>query len=155
MNRKNILFILCLLGISFTVCSQTFAGKERIKALKMAFITERLQLSAEEAQKFWPIYNEYDENTHQLRNVALQNLKNNFRESMGNSIPENEARKLLDEMETIEAKLFEQRKKLTADLKKVLPAKKIILLKTVEDDFNQQLLEKLRERREKRFGIRN
>jgi hypothetical protein len=44
----------------------------RVEALKIAFITRKLDLSPEEAQKFWPIFNKYSEElkkTHQdLRN---------------------------------------------------------------------------------------
>lgn len=43
---------------------------EKIKALKIAFITQRLQLTPEEAQKFWPIYDQYD---NELRNIQLDN----------------------------------------------------------------------------------
>lgn len=151
---KPIKTLLTLLFLSAWMVShaQIPAGKDRIKALKVAFITEKLQLSPEEAQKFWPLYNAYDESAYELKHVALQNLKNNFKTGAANPPSENDARKMLDEMEAIEAKLFEQRKKFTSDLRKILPARKIILLKTVEDDFNQQLLERLRERRERRFG---
>ena len=34
--------------------------KERIKALYVAFITERVSITSDEAQKFWPVYNQYD-----------------------------------------------------------------------------------------------
>jgi hypothetical protein len=155
MKRKIILLTLLLSGTLSFSYAQNRDGKERIKALKVAFITERLQLSADEAQKFWPIYNAYDETLFQLRNVELQNIKNNFRNEASDGISENEAQKMLDNIETIEAKIYDTRKKLVADLRKIISAKKIILLKRVEDDFNQELLEKLRERREKRFGNKN
>ena len=35
-------------------------GKERIRAYKTAYITQELDLSSSEAEKFWPVYNEYD-----------------------------------------------------------------------------------------------
>ncbi|MFN5319693.1 MAG: hypothetical protein ACK5CY_12710 [Bacteroidia bacterium] len=34
--------------------------KERIRAERVAFLTERLDLTSDQAQKFWPIYNEHD-----------------------------------------------------------------------------------------------
>ncbi|MFN4285297.1 MAG: hypothetical protein ACK4E8_04960 [Lacibacter sp.] len=40
--------------------------EERIKALEVAFISRKLQLSTEEAQKFWPVYNEYKRDMQQL-----------------------------------------------------------------------------------------
>ena len=33
---------------------------EKIQSLKIAFITQKLELTADEAQKFWPVYNRYE-----------------------------------------------------------------------------------------------
>jgi len=47
--------------------SNLFAQKfEKVKALKTAFITDRLDLSSDEAEKFWPVYNQYEKELHQL-----------------------------------------------------------------------------------------
>lgn len=41
--------------------------QERMQALKIAFITKALNLTSDEAQKFWPIYNAYDEEIKKAR----------------------------------------------------------------------------------------
>lgn len=41
--------------------------KERIQALYVAFITQRLSLTSEDAQKFWPVYNQYDNDIQNVR----------------------------------------------------------------------------------------
>ena len=46
--------------ISFSILSFSQGNRDKIKTLKIAFITEKLDLSEQEAQKFWPIYNKYD-----------------------------------------------------------------------------------------------
>ena len=46
-----------------------------------------------------------------------------------------------------EREKFELRKQLVNDLKKVLPAKKILRLQWTEDQFNRRLLEEMRKRR--------
>lgn len=55
--------------------------EERIKALEVAFISRKLQLNAEEAQKFWPVYNEYKRDmlqvTQQLRNNPTRDVVDN------------------------------------------------------------------------------
>ena len=38
-----------------------------MQALKIAFITQRLDLTSAEAEKFWPIYNEYEVEINNLR----------------------------------------------------------------------------------------
>ena len=56
---KRLLLIL-ILTLSFNSFAQEKDRHERIKALKIAFITERLQFTEIEAQKFWPIYNAFE-----------------------------------------------------------------------------------------------
>jgi hypothetical protein len=55
--KKLILFLLVFAGISYICAAQP--PKERIKALKVAYITKELNLTSSEAEKFWPVYNEY------------------------------------------------------------------------------------------------
>ena len=62
-------------------------------------------------------------------------------------LSEKEANSLLAQMETIEESLFALRKKFIKDLQGILPARKIIILKKAEDDFNRQLLKQMRDKR--------
>ena len=54
--KKFVLITLLAFG-SFWVTAQR---GEKIQALKIAFITQKLGLSAEEAQRFWPVYGQYE-----------------------------------------------------------------------------------------------
>lgn len=129
------------------ICLNTFAQNperlERIKALKVAFITEQLSLTENEAQKFWPIFNKYEE--------AVNNIRRESRADRAEfdfaSLSDADANKLLDAMMNSEREKFELRKQLVNDLKKVLPAKKILRLQWTEDQFNRRLLEEMRKRR--------
>ncbi len=130
--------------------------RDRIKALKVAFITERLSLTSDEAQKFWPIYNVHDDRIFELRKVELSRIKKEIRYSNLDSITEKKAVETLNRITEIETLIFEEEQKLVQGLSKILPAKKIILLKKAEDDFNRELLKKLRERRSQQpFRERN
>lgn len=40
--------------------------EEKIQALEVAFISRKLELTTEEAQKFWPVYNEYKRDMRQV-----------------------------------------------------------------------------------------
>ena len=55
--KKILLLLVVLMSIGYISNAQP--PKERIKALKVAYITKELNLSATEAEKFWPVYNEY------------------------------------------------------------------------------------------------
>jgi hypothetical protein len=69
---KRLLLFICF-SVSFLL-SMAQNG-ERLEALKIAYITKRLDLSPEEAQKFWPIYNQYAEELKQTRKDAIRNNK--------------------------------------------------------------------------------
>jgi len=50
-------------------------NKEKIKALKIAYFTDNLNLTEKEAQQFWPIYNSYDDKNHELRVKGKNKIK--------------------------------------------------------------------------------
>ncbi len=151
---KNIFILTILLFTCATLFAQP-ARQERIKSLKVAFISEKLALTSKEAQQFWPIYNTYDDNIYQLKNVELKKIKNELQFKGINQMSEKEARSVLSRIEKIEESIYQERKTLVSQLLGVISAKKIILLKKVEDDFNRELLKRLRERRMQRFKNRN
>ena len=74
--------ILIILLVAFTtVANAQRPNKEKVKALKIAHITERVALSTKEAQAFWPVYNTYESNMEDIRRQErklLENLKNNY-----------------------------------------------------------------------------
>ncbi len=138
---KNLIIIL-LLSISLTGFSQDQDKHERIKALKVAFLTEKLELTKTEAQQFWPIYNAFDIQEHQLRKEKYS--KRN--ETDVASLSEQEAKNMIDDMISSEKKKYEFKENFIKDLQKVLPAKKIIKLKIAEDEFNKKMFEEYKKR---------
>ena len=143
---KKITLTLLFIAIVMNAFSQGKEKRQRIKSLKIAFITEKLELTETEAQKFWPIYNAHESNNHALRQQSRQNRKNADLESMS----EADARSMIDKMLVLEQKRLELRKQFTIDLMTVIPAKKVILLKISEDDFNKRMFNEMRKRKGKR-----
>lgn len=121
---------------------------EKIKTQKVAFITEKLDLTTQEAQNFWPIYNAYEDKMHQLRRSDMKQIRVRMKDR---NLSESDAQKVLNDYMTLEEKMHDAKKELVKDLKKVIPAKKIINLKAAEDAFNRKLMETLRENRQKRM----
>lgn len=139
--------------MSLSVWSQQPSG-ERIKAMKVAHITKKLDLSSKEAQQFWPVYNAFDAKVTKLRNNDMQSIKREMRQSAG-KLSESQAETLLNRLMKVENDMHEARIVLVNDLKKVISSEKIIRLKAAEDEFNQMLLQKLKELRERRQQRRN
>lgn len=129
--------------VTFQGFSQDNDRRERIKALKVAYITEQLELSKTEAEKFWPIYNSFENEEVMQRKLAREKRK-----SISDDITESEAKSLLNDMIVYES----ERQKLKVDfiesLIKILPAKKIVKLKIAEDEFNKKIFEEYKKRRE-------
>lgn len=129
--------------ISFSLISFSQQNRDKIKTLKIAFITEKLDLSEKEAQQFWPIYNAFEDEQYQIRRNSFQGRnKINFE-----TLTEKEASLLLKEMRSVETKRHALKTKFIDDLTKILPAKKIIMLDKVEDDFKHKMFEEYRRRR--------
>lgn len=138
MMMKNIVTII-LLAVTFTFQAQNDEKREKIKALKTAFITTELSLSSEESAKFWPIYNAFDDKQFELRHNKMKSLVNKLKNSI-DTMSEKEALIVLNQLEDYDDELLENRKKLVSSLKQVISPIKILKLKKAEDDFNRTLL---------------
>ena len=118
---------------------------EKLEAIKIGFITERLSLSSEEAKVFWPVYNKFTDELKKLR----QNTKSKLADEMTEmpTMTDAEAEKVLGEMvnfKILEADLI---KKYASEFKKVLPVKKVVLLFKTENDFKREILKQLANRK--------
>lgn len=118
-------------------------GAERVQALKVAFITKALSLTPDEAEKFWPIYNEYSDKRDVVRKQLQENRKK-VKEQSETLTPE-ELMKLADEEMSLRQQDLDLQKEMHEKLKKVLPAKKLALLYVAEEDFKKELLKMLTE----------
>lgn len=141
---KNLLLICLFLFTGLHLSAQDKDGhRERIKALKTAYITEGLSLSSKDAQKFWPIYNEFEEkrrNLYRREHADIDDLQ---------CISEEKAENMLQEYVNIEREDYLLQKKFFSDLRSIFTAKQIIQLKKVEDEFNRKLIKEYRERHSK------
>lgn len=139
---KKLLFILFLLTVG--VYGQ---GKhERIKALKTTYITEKLSLTSAEAEKFWPVYNNYDEKFYEIRKKERNDIYKKLKNDLV-SLSEAEANTLIDQSLSLEKESLELRTEMIAELRKAISPKKIIILKKAEDDFKRELLDRYRHQR--------
>ena len=148
MKMKNILPILLFL-ISFSFYAQNNKDddkREKVKAYKVSFLTTELELTSTEAEKFWPIYNAYDDKQFELRHDKMKTLMRKLDDDNLNSLSEKDAAALLSQMESTDKELYLLRDKYNTSLKKILTAKKILKLKKSEDDFNRKLLKQYRDK---------
>ncbi|WP_405576775.1 sensor of ECF-type sigma factor [Winogradskyella sp. Asnod2-B02-A] len=138
---KTISLFILTLFISASVFAQR-PDREKIKALKIAHITEQLDLTETEAQKFWPIYNANEDAKSKLRESSMNRRK----EQPIEELTESEAKSLLLDMEKAEKQKVALESKLLNQLFEILPAKKIIKLYQAERSFKQKMFEEYKKR---------
>ncbi|MGO4904337.1 sensor of ECF-type sigma factor [Flavobacterium sp. W20_MBD1_R3] len=152
MNIKKLLPILLLL-LSFNFYGQhenMKEKKEQIKALKISFLTAELDLTTYEAEKFWPIYNLFDDKQFELRHQKMKSFMRRMNDGSLDQITEKEAKSFLVQIEETEEELFYLRKKFGQNLKGIFSSVKILKLKKAEEDFNRKLLQQYRNKGHKK-----
>ena len=131
------------------ICTQVVAQEtsknEKIEAMKVGFITNKLELSAKEAQLFWPLYNEYNQKIDKLRKTKksdFDDLKNK-----GENPTDKEISIFMDEVFATRQKELDLQKEYFDKYAKVLPLKKVALLYQAENQFKRELLRKIKEKK--------
>ncbi|WP_411767053.1 hypothetical protein [Winogradskyella sp. A3E31] len=142
---KNIILLIAIASFTFGFSQDRQGMRDKIKAQKIAFITDKLELTVEESKEFWPIYNRFEETTNNIKRNDLKPIKKKMKSS--EELSNAEADALLNQFIEAENEMHTAKVKMMNDLKKVISSEKIIRLKAAEDEFNRKLLERLREYR--------
>lgn len=125
---------------------------DNIRALKVVFITEQLELSPKEAEKFWPIYNLYSGKEFNLRFHETRKLRQQIQSSGGiNAISDSEADIILKKLIDIDNEIVATKSEMYQKLKPIISSKKLIKLQIAEVEFNKKVLEELRKKRLEKF----
>lgn len=123
-------------------------AREKIEAARIALITERLGLSPEQAEKFWPIYNEYDQKRRDLSR-DLQRARNQVDI---NNMTEEQSQNLMNMSLDIRERQFQLEKQYAQRLTNVITAQQLLSLKKAEDDFRRMILRRLEERKNQQLN---
>lgn len=116
-------------------------AREKIIAARIAYITEKLNLTPAEAEKFWPIYNEFDEKRKEIRTEAKQVRQN---PDPSRSAEENQKAALAQQHE-FRQKELNLEKDYSTRLLNVVSAQKVMSLPKAEKDFRTILLKKMQQ----------
>lgn len=119
----------------------------KYKAEKVSFLTTNLDLSPEEAQRFWPLYNQLDKEKAELQ-MKRKDLEQNVRDAE-ETISDDEIIKLTREFASSHEKEGALNKKYNEEFLKVLPPKKVLQLYKVEGEFRMYLFKKYRDQHKK------
>jgi len=143
--NKLIALTLCLFLSATTFSQREYSvdaeKMESIKAKKIAFITDELSLTPKQAEKFWPLYNEFTEsNKEQRRGKGKRNYnyKKKSEEDFKSMSDEQAAERLSEILQNEEEKL-QAKKEYVEKLKSVLDTKQILQLLRAERKFKRNI----------------
>ncbi|PPK92735.1 hypothetical protein LY01_02820 [Nonlabens xylanidelens] len=152
---KNLIIVLVLL-FSFMVKAQGPEGDrdrhsnkemhDKIKTLAIAHINKELDLTSEEAQKFWPLYNEVKDERDRLekeKKKLINKLEGEF-----DTMTEKQAVAYVNQMVTYDQKISATNLDYKHDeIINVIGAKRFLKLKKAELDFRRKMIREYKERR--------
>ncbi len=161
MTRNMIILLIICAGWlhSTQLHAQRDQGKdEKIQQIKIAFITEKMNLSPEEAQRFWPIYNKYDNKLALLKEQRRNNYK-------GNQVGDHNARRLDPDTMTdaeaqakytlylnIEKQKLDLTQQMITELEGSFSSKQILNYLIAEERFKRQVISKVKEKMKENRG---
>lgn len=143
MKKKYIIIMLMLFysNIFSQECKNYAQHKQKIEAEKVAYITEKLNFSVEEAQKFWPVYNQLEDKKEQFhkqkRALQLQYSQKS------KELSDTEIEKIIDNLMQINLKIEELKIEYHNQFKKIIGVKKAAQLYNFEIEFRKTLLRNL------------
>ena len=143
--RKSMIFR-AIVGITLIVLPMILVAQprkgpdhDRMESYRVAYFTRMLELTPEEAEVFWPLFNSFEEERKALRDslAAGGNLQ---------LLSDSEVEAYLEKSLSIEQSILDLKASFLGRLSKVMPIRKVALLSQVERRFKEELLNRLRER---------
>ena len=143
---KKLMIILFLATLGMNAQDRKF---EKIKAHKTAFITEKVNLTSAQAEKFWPIYNKHEQEVMALRKTQLEGFKT-LRNKNVDDLSEAKAKAMLLKHGQVKAQLTKKMVQLISLLEGVITPQQTIKLLMAEEGFKKRLLKRFRGRNQNR-----
>ncbi len=155
---KNYISILAFLILATGVTAQEHQGRKggekrkqksegrdsRMETKKIGYITEELELSAEEAQKFWPIYNEFQDEMRSLRAEAREKGRSD------KDFTDADAEIFLNTIFEKEQKKLDLKKMYFKKMETAISKAKIAKLFTIENIFRDKVYKSIKRRMKER-----
>ena len=121
--------------------------REKVEAHKIAFLTQKLDLTPAEAQAFWPVYNQCRKENEGLRKNSELRMKK--KDMPLDEMSDEEVEKMVDNELVLKQKELDLQKACLAKYKEVLPIKKVAKLYHAERQFKRELLRKMQQQKKR------
>jgi hypothetical protein len=139
-HMKKYTALLWLLFIAGTAFAQRPTpppyDKEQLQAARIAFITSRLDLKPEQAEKFWPIFNQYSEGRENtMREIGRLS-------DTPTELSEEEAKSRINKRFQLQQKLIDEERKFVEEISKVITYNQTLKLNNIARDFTRQIYQR-------------
>jgi hypothetical protein len=119
-------------------------AQEKMEAFKIAFFTEKLQLTPDESKAFWPLFNQFENERDALKDKF--DLEGQKLELMSDKEVEAAVMQHIE----MEEQLVKLRRDYVRRFMEVLSVRKVAMLQRIDREFKLALLEEIKKRREAR-----
>jgi hypothetical protein len=140
---KKLLLIILVAFVSLPVMSQDeepvrdSKARAKIDAARAAYITERLGLTPDEAQKFWPVYNEFAQKREGMRKDYIQARKQGV-----------EDKALVEMGLKIKQQELDLEKEYSGRMMNIITPQKLMNLRQAEGEFRQIIIKQIQQRQQ-------
>ncbi|SHM91350.1 LTXXQ motif family protein [Cyclobacterium lianum] len=142
---KNWIMVCLLMGISLASYGQRDRNidREKLQAARVGFITNRLSITPEQAEKFWPLFNEHEEDRMSLMR-EMREISKKSEEDISND----EARKLIEARFDLQMKLLNAERVFLEKVAETLSPVQSLRLNEANRDFTRHIYRMQRRGRE-------
>lgn len=148
--KRGAAFLIILTTISISLVRGQNPNMEKLNAYKIAFFTKKMDLSSQEAEKFWPLYNEFQDKKFHIQQEKVF-INRNFNQN-GATMTDKELTEAGDKYIAIEIQEASLSQEYHSRFKEILPPAKIIRLYQAENQYKLQLLNELQDRKQQGRG---
>ena len=148
MKKLLLLFTVLLINYPSIVFGQNKNAMRKIESARIALITERLGLTPEQAQSFWPLYNEFSRQKRDIR-TEVSNARQNIDLK---TITEKQSQQLMNLQFDAKQKELNLEKEYASRLRDVITSQQLLSLRRAEDDFKIMLLQRIDQRRRQQLN---
>ena len=140
---KNLLFACLMFLLPTTLLAQRQKGEE-IESLKIAYFTQKLDLSPDEAKVFWPIYNDMQTEQNNLRKERMQKMISFRKTTEIDNLSDAQVQSLITSEFDFRQRDLNLEKKYYNKLKSSLPIKIVGKFYRAQEGFKRELLNRFK-----------
>ena len=139
--KQSLVFFLFLSVFLLSEGLQAQGKGERIRQARKEFVAKRVKLSAEQEKKFWPLYDEYSQEKHQL---FRQRRKERI-EVVSLAASDAELLEAVEQLIVLREKEVQIEREYLEKFKKVLQPRQLVEFYRADSAFSKKLLELMKE----------